>query len=284
MKQLKYLFHYLSIAILLIIPVKISASYLQPLGFDITAQETIAYDDGTHRTWWTSDRNSFGAAVKFTPREYPCQIVGTRAEINYDDGTQIYLHIYDDDGSTGLPGTVLYNERRLDIPPRTQTGFKDYDLTSPVTITSGDFYICFFQKNIWDMMFGTDQAFDSVSRQFWYFPDLGWRTPWGMDAADHLIRAKVMYGVGIEEVQYDNAGEFQISPNPCFGRLQVRLPSDSKGIQWLELYDVSGQKVKEKPISRSPLLVDLSKLPTGLYFVKLRGKNLDCIQKLVVQR
>jgi hypothetical protein len=284
MKQLKYLFHYLSIAILLIIPVKISASYLQPLGFDITAQETIAYDDGTHRTWWTSDRNSFGAAVKFTPREYPCQIVGTRAEINYDDGTQIYLRIYDDDGSTGLPGTVLYNERRLDIPPRTQTGFKDYDLTSPVTITSGDFYICFFQKNIWDMMFGTDQAFDSVSRQFWYFPDLGWRTPWGMDAADHLIRAKVMYGVGIEEVQYDNAGEFQISPNPCFGRLQVRLPSDSKGIQWLELYDVSGQKVKEKPISRSPLLVDLSKLPTGLYFVKLRGKNLDCIQKLVVQR
>src|SRR5512136_3067318 len=88
----------------------------------------IAYDDGTHRTWWCSDRDSFGAAVKFTPREYPCQILGTRAEINYDDGTQIYLRIYDDDGTAGLPGTVLYNERRLDIPHSQQTGFKDYDL------------------------------------------------------------------------------------------------------------------------------------------------------------
>ena len=270
--------------ILLLIPVKISASYLQPLGFDTTAQETIAYDDGTHRTWWTSDRDSFGAAVKFTPREYPCQIVGTRAEINYDDGTQIYLRIYDDDGPTGLPGMVMYNERRTDIPHSQQTGFKDYDLTSPVTITNGDFYICFFQKNVWDMVFGSDQALDSVSRQFWYFPDLGWRTPYGMDAADHLIRAKVNYGVGVEEIQYDRVSEFKISPNPCYGKLQVRLPSDLKSAQHLEFFDVSGQKVKEMPISCSPLLVDLSKLPTGLYFVKLRSKNLDCTQKLVVQR
>jgi Secretion system C-terminal sorting domain len=284
MKQLKNMFNIFTISIILLIPLKTSASYLQPLGFDTTNQETIAYDDGTHRTWWCSDRDSFGAAVKFTPREYPCQIVGTRAEINYDDGTQIYLRIYDDNGPNGLPGTVLYNERRLDIPHGQQTGFKDYDLTSPVTITSGNFYICFFQKNVWDMLFGTDQAFDSVSRQFWYFPDLGWQTPTGMDAADHLIRAKVMYGVGIEEIQYDNTSEFQISPNPCLGRLQLRLPSNSKTTQWLELYNVAGQKVNEISISGSPLLVDLSDLPLGLYFVKLRGKTLNFTQKLVIKR
>lgn len=157
-------------------------------------------------------------------------------------------------------------------------------MTSPVTITSGDFYICFFQKNVWDMVFGTDQAFDSVSRQFWYFPDSGWRTPWGMDAADHLIRAKVRYGVGIEEIRNDELSEFQISSNPCFGLLEVRFPADLKSAQRLEFYDVSGQKVKEISISCSPLLVDLSKLPTGLYFVKLRSKNLNRTQKLVVQR
>lgn len=111
---LKYLFS--GLTIISLIPTICSASFIQPLGFDTTAQETIAYDDGTHRTWWSSDRDSFGAAVKFTPREYPCQIVGTRAEINYDDGTQIYMRIYDDDGPSGLPGTVLYNERGSIFP------------------------------------------------------------------------------------------------------------------------------------------------------------------------
>ena len=273
--------------IILYYPSTSSASFIKPIEFDTTAQETIAYDDGTHRTWWCSDRDSFGAAVKFTPREYPCQIVGTRAEINHDGGNQIYLRIYDDDGPTGLPGTILYNELRSDIPPRTQPGFKDYDLTGPVEITSGDFYVCFFQKNVWDMVFGSDQVFDSISRQFWYFPDLGWQTPSGMDAADHLIRAKVNYGVGIEEIGYDNINLFKISPNPSFGQFQVMVPYNMKSAQ-LEIYDICGLKVKElsinRPSAHNSQIIDLNKFSAGIYFIRLNSGGYHYVQKVVIQR
>ena len=264
-----------------------SATFLKPIEFDTTAQETIAYDDGTHRTWWCSDRDSFGAAVKFTPREYPCEIVGTRAEINYDDGTQIYLRIYDDDGPNGLPGTVLYNELRLDIPHRLQPGFKDYDLTSPVEIPSGNFYICFFQKNVWDMVFGSDQVFDSISRQFWYFPDLGWQTPTGMDAADHLIRAKVNYGVGIEEIGYDKMNILKISPNLCFGYFQIRIPVNVKTAQ-IEIYDLSGRIIKEISFNQSSnsasQTIDLNEFSNGVYFIKLNSDDYCFVRKVVIQR
>lgn len=286
---MRRLFLYLTIllSIILLLPELSSASFFKPIKFDTTAQETIAYDDGTHRTWWCSDRDSFGAAVKFTPREYPCEIVGSRAEINYDDGTQIYLRIYDDDGPTGLPGTILYNEHRNDIPPRTQPGFKDYDLNSPAQITSGDFYICFFQKNVWDMVFGSDQVFDSISRQFWYFPDLGWQTPTGMDAADHLIRAKVNYGVGIEEISFDKINVFKISPNPCFGYFQIRIPANVKSTQ-LEIYDLSGQRIKEIAFNQSSVstlqTIELNEFSDGVYFIKLNSGDHHFVRKIVIQR
>ncbi len=286
---MRRLFLYLTIllSIILLLPELSSASFFKPIKFDTTAQETIAYDDGTHRIWWCSDRDSFGAAVKFTPREYPCEIVGSRAEINYDDGTQIYLRIYDDDGPTGLPGTILYNELRLDIPHRLQPGFKDYDLTSSVEIPSGDFYICFFQKNVWDMVFGSDQVFDSISRQFWYFPDLGWQTPTGMDAADHLIRAKVNYGVGIEEIDYDKINVFKISPNPCFGPLRAIIPNNLKSVQ-LEIYDLSGQRIKEITLCQSTTItsyiIDLNEFSPGVYFIRLNSGDYCFVRKVVIQR
>ena len=70
-----------------------------------TDQDTVIYyDTGNTVTWWCSDRDSFGAGVKFTPSEYPCEIIGARAEINYDGGREIYLRVWDDDGQGGLPG------------------------------------------------------------------------------------------------------------------------------------------------------------------------------------
>ncbi len=125
----------------------------------------VAYDDGTHKTWWCSDRNSFGAAVRFTPAAYPCQVVGTKAEVGYDEGQQVYLRVFDDDGPDGLPGAVLYEEQRLDVPHGQNPGFRDYDLTAPVTIDSGDFYICFWQKHYFHLLFGTDTHFDSMPRE-----------------------------------------------------------------------------------------------------------------------
>ena len=83
---------------------------------DFEDTTVIAYDDGTHKTWWCSDKDSFGAAVRFTPAAYPCYVVGARAEVGYDIGQEVYLRVFDDDGAGGLPGAALYEQQRLDIP------------------------------------------------------------------------------------------------------------------------------------------------------------------------
>jgi len=238
----------------------------------------IAYDDGTHRTWWCSDRDSFGAAVRFTPAEYPCQIVGARAEVGCDTtfgGRQVYLRVFDDDGSGGLPGTVLREEHRPDVPKNQVVGFRDYDLATPVVVDSGDFYLCFWQKHYFNMYFGTDTHFDSTPREWWYFPDLKWVTPMGPDAADHLIRARVLYGTGVEEEL--TSGGCRVTNGPTIVR----------GVLFLQNGDCTGARSTRASVGLSPFCVllddagrkvldlssganDVSRLSPGVYFVRGR--------------
>lgn len=253
-------------------------------GFEDTV--VIAYDDGTHRTWWCSDRDSFGAAVRFTPAEYPCQIVGARAEVGYDEGQQVYLRVFDDNGTGGLPGAVLYEQQRLDIPHGQNPGFRDYDLTSPVTVDSGDFYICFWQKHYFHLLFGTDTHFDSMPREWWFFPDLKWVTPMGMDAADMLIRARVLYASGVVA---EGAGPewfgFKLSPNPARGNAKVNciLPGSSVGV--VTVRDVTGRVVLQSTICnlKSTMALDLRGLRPGVHVVSLTAGTFSATEKLVVQ-
>lgn len=236
----------------------------------------IYYDSGTHATWWCSDRDSFGAAVKFTPAEYPCEVLGARAEVGYDDGQQVYLRMFDDDGPSGKPGTVLYEQQRLDIPHGQNIGFRDYDLTAPVVVDSGDFYLCFWQKNIWDLLFGTDDNFDHRERQWWYFPDWGWVTPMGMDAADHLIRAKVRYGTGLEEELSGPVRPwFSVSPNPACGK--VRLETGNRRVLECSVSDAAGRKVAAGTSQE----IDLSGLKRGVYLLTVRTDRGCSSAKLV---
>lgn len=240
----------------------------------VLAQEDtiIFYDSGISTTWWCSDRDSFGAAVRFTPARYPCEVIGSRAEINYSGGREIYLRIYDDDGPDHKPGTILYNELRLDVPPARTPGFRDYDLTQPVVVDSGDFYIVWWQKNVWDMHFSTDDHFDSISRQWWFFPDMGWVTPMGMDAADHLIRAKVRYGTGVTELLTDQFNE----PEPVATVVKISQFLSSKMGTEGQLIDATGRRVMRLGFGSN----DLRRLSPGVYFIESRSR----VNKFVVVR
>jgi hypothetical protein len=255
----------------------------------------IAYDDGTLLYWWCSDRDSFGAAVKFTPAEYPCQVVGARAVVGYDTtegASQVYLRVFDDNGTGGLPGTVLYEQHRTDIPKVKDTTFRDYNLTTPVTIDSGDFYICFWQKHYFNMLFGTDTHFDYPPREWWFFPDLGWVTPMVMDAADQLIRARVVYSSGVaEELTASElvSARLSISPNPSgpgMATLRYSLPGKVTAGVRVAVYDAAGRLGSSRALSGRAGCVplDLRVLQPGVYMVTVSSGSTTATQKLVVQR
>lgn len=253
--------------------------------------ETLAYDDGTVRTWWVSDKDSFGVAVRFTPSEYPCDVLSALGVVHYEDGMNIYLRVYDDLGPSGKPGNVLYEEHRTDIPNRADSSYHAYDLSAPVTIDSGDFYVCFWQKQLFNLVFASDQAMNYPTRQWWFFPGQGWVAPSGLDAADHLIRALVREGTGIEELTPNpgpTSDAASISPNPCTGLLHVRLPTGTASAGRIRLFDAAGRDVKDVAIARPSTggtqTLDLHDLPSGAYLVRIETGSLVSMHRLVLRR
>jgi hypothetical protein len=212
----------------------------------------LFYDSGVTTTWWCSDRDSFGTAVKFTPGEYPCEVLASRAEVNYDNGREIYLRVWDDDGPQGKPGTVLYNELRLDVPPSRTPGWQDYTLSAPVRVDSGDFYIVWWQRHIFDLVFSSDDAMNYPARQWWYFPDQGWVAPSGLDASDHMIRALVRYGSTgvVEELGPVPAGpSLHVTPNPASGGRVSIETHGLTGPAHLRVVDAAGRVVLSRRLT-----------------------------------
>jgi hypothetical protein len=256
--------------------------------------QEIAYDDGGVHAWWCSDKDSFGAAVRFTPSEYPCEVIAGRAPIHYMDGANIFLRIFAADGPGHYPGTLLEETPCPNVPHNADSSFKEYDLTSPVTVDSGDFYVCFWQKALFNLVSASDLTMDSVSRQFWFLPPQGWCTPYGMDAADQLIRALVYYpGTGIvEEIPHPQSVprslQFVIDPNPCRGEFNLRLLTGSLNPTSVAIRDASGRLVRSLAVSQSAIqssrLMDLRDMPDGLYFVQLGTGAQTATAKLILQR
>jgi hypothetical protein len=246
----------------------------------------LFYDTGVSTTWWCSDRDSFGAVVRFTPPEYPCEVVGARAEVNYDGGQEVYLRAWDDDGPDGKPGTLLYNEQRLDIPPARTPGFLDYDLDSLLIVDSGDFYLGFWQANVWDLQFSSDEAMNHPARQWWFFPDQGWVTPYGMHASDHLIRARVRYGTGVEEeLGLAPAGAVGLSPNPANGG-RCRVSWNLRGSTPLAItvLDVAGRVRARRAAPAGSDGLELDGLEPGVFVVRVVWPGGSGARRLVVGR
>ena len=253
--------------------------------------QEIGYDDGRVHTWWCSDKDSFGAAVRFTPREYPCEVIGGRAPIHYMDGANIYVRVFAADGSGHHPGTLLAEKLCANVPHNADSSFKEYDVTSPVTVDSGDFYVCFWQKGYFNLVFASDLRMDSLSRQWWYLPPQGWVAPSGLDAADQLIRAVVNYpGTGIvEEVSGPQPAlrspQFVIEPNPCRGELSLRLLSGILEPTSVTIRDASGRLVRRLELGAyASAGIDLRDVSDGIYFVQLGTGAQTVTAKLILQR
>ncbi len=108
----------------------------------------IIYDDGgfENLVTWAAEGNI--NALKFTPiNSYPVQVTGGRVYIgdgSYPSGANLQpfqMAVYDDDGTLGFPGTEL---TVMDVTP-TAYGWVTFTFPTPVTLTSGNFYIGMIQ-------------------------------------------------------------------------------------------------------------------------------------------
>jgi hypothetical protein len=122
----------------------------------------IVYDDGSveNATCWLAGYESNRFAVRFTPPAYPCTLnaakLGIAGDWPDDLHQQFYVEVYDDDGTGGLPGTMLYGPDLTGSVGNIIGGVPAYPamvwayvcIDPPVIITDGDFYIAKGQATV----------------------------------------------------------------------------------------------------------------------------------------
>ncbi len=188
----------------------------------------IVYDDGhfENMTAWAVEGNI--NALKFTPiNSYPVQILGGKVHIgdgSYPTGTDLQsftMAVYDDDGTMGLPNTELTS---VEVTP-THYGWVEFTFPTPVTITSGDFYIGMIQGGNYPncVPIAIDETNPSMRSYSRFVTGNGPWVPAGYN--DFMIRADVMGAGGPLDLTTGNQpGQFIEKRRENKGTYSLKIP------------------------------------------------------------
>jgi hypothetical protein len=90
--------------------------------------------------------------------------------------------------------------------------------------------------------------------------------------------------VGVKEITAD---VFKIFPNPAKGEITISICDMRYVMCDFEIYDVFGRKQKAEGgrlKAESEIVVNISHLPAGIYFVKIVTENGSVTKKVVVEK
>ncbi len=242
--------------------------------------EYYAYDDG-------SAESNFGIPVNNTKIAY-------RFDVKVQDtlkGLQIYFN------PTGWPvhkqlfsialfkdisaGSTATNIVTLDINQKPYNiginGFATY-LFDTTLIVSGTTYIGIIQNSDVMLGIGIDKNTDSGNNLLVNF-DGTWQAAGIKGSA--MIRPFFGYipAIGIGEIKPEH---FSISPNPCTDYFSIQAESPELMASKVDLLSITGQLVTTYDL-RLMTKFPVSSLPSGIYFVKISGKNFSQVNKIIVQ-
>ncbi len=80
--------------------------------------------------------------------------------------------------------------------------------------------------------------------------------------------------------RYENIAEqIVISPNPATSFVRINNPRSGNSL--VSLYDLTGRLLIRESVQSKKTDIDISKINTGIYLLKIEGKNYTVIQKLV---
>jgi N-acetylneuraminic acid mutarotase len=99
-------------------------------------------------------------------------------------------------------------------------------------------------------------------------------------AAFEVARFKPMYGVGINGV--DNNPAVSMFPNPANNMINFYL-SSTQNSAVAEIYNTSGQLVKNYQLVTGNNVIDLTSFSKGVYIVTVKGNNVLTTEKIIVQ-
>ncbi len=73
-----------------------------------------------------------------------------------------------------------------------------------------------------------------------------------------------------------------VYPNPAKGLVNIKLPATGNMVT-VELFDIAGKRIKSLKTSAGQLSLDITGLPSNVYFIKASDNNETVTRKLIVQ-
>ncbi len=195
----------------------------------------IIYDDGTAEDYvsWTVPGNAI--AVKFTPAGYPATVTGGRLYVGDGSfpananflGSRFAIGVMDDNGTNGLPGTLL-DSIVVDVNNYYWVTFDSLN----ATITEGDFFLV-----MWQLAFppnaapvGVDNQNPTVYRSYVKVGNHNWTvSPY----QDFMLRA-VVNGINTGATMNAGAEDKMIYPPKIAGFKGYIATGPPKGIPGME--------------------------------------------------
>jgi hypothetical protein len=211
-------------------------------GLPMSSYEII-YDDGVAENYTSWNVAGNINALKFTPlNQYPVHIEGGSVYVgdgSYPSGANLQgfsMGVYDDDGALGYPSTELGT---VEVSPSAY-GWVDFTFATPITITSGNFYLGMIQGGNYPncLAIGVDETNPSMRS---YSKNVTNNAPWvPAGYNDFMIRAIVHGSGGPLDLATGNAPVFIEKTRINAATKFLKQPKPAKGLEGDALYKPMG--------------------------------------------
>jgi hypothetical protein len=261
------------------------------------------YYDNIYATWrgWHID----SVANKYIPPYYPCKIDSIKLAFDaWPTGTTytfgIAAIILDEDTS-GYPGIEIAKDSVLGLGQGTYWWFIMDFRKHNVTIDSGGFFVEWtsipdsttpsHEPSIW-----IEDGNPPFATMSWYkyngvwYHCLEYLYPWLM-RADPMIRVWVDFPSAVFETKDRQSlkNGLSISPTISNGKIECSFCIEKQGKVDISCYGIDGRKIKSLLRAQVKkglhyIYPDLSKLPQGVYFIRMEGEGFSDSKKVILLR
>ncbi len=249
----------------------------------------LSYDDGTAETGVTPLGDGGFYAVRFTPDDYPIQILKVKYYATGAGGLT-WVKLFKDDGENGMPGTQLGTDLLF---TSIIEGWNEKDVSAGnISVDGGSFYVGWGESEM-STQLGLDTDAPIEGNSYFQIPGDPWApiSDLGGYNGDLMIRVVVDAVASITPMQLSQLPSMfslkQNYPNPFnpITFIPFELPKDTHVS--LQIYDLKGRVVRELvsewlPAGQYQYPLNGSDLATGIYIYRLLAGDFTMTKKMIL--
>lgn len=243
----------------------------------------FAYDDGSAEAAWGISSAFSMVGYKFTlttPDTLRAVSVFWNPYVTNVEPHGIRITVWNDAG--GEPGQIMY-QTGVEYPLY-QEGFTNfqYFMLDTILNLSGTFYIGYMQIDPETLSVGMDMNSNAQSKIFYNTSGSWLNTTYkgALMMRPHFGEAFVP--VGVNEARPE-AASFNIYPNPANDRIYISGKGTHSASK-VNVFDAFGRRVLPEELINGDHSLDVSQLPSGIYFIRIETAGSVSAHRVVITR